>query len=422
MELDKLNCIDIGSNKIRSLSAVIDKEYNLEFTAYCECEARGIKKGKIIDFEALCYSVENLIEQLEKKSGHEIKKVFASISGGNIYSSNSQGRVKVASPFKEISAEDVSRAINSAKSAPLPNGKEIIHVIPREFVIDGNGGIRDPHGMAGENLEVNVHIISIDSMFLQNYRKIFERANVEVKDFVFQGFASGESILTEDEKSFGTLQVNIGSGTTEIVVYKNGGPVFSSVLPIGGDAITSDIAQVWKIPSEDAEKAKISYGMASSELLEKNETIEISVTDDLHEKFETKELCDIIEARLEEIFGMIYESIKSLPETKELTMAVVTGGTSRMPGITLLLKRFLESLGVKVSVKLGVPNLSGPIHFKKIEDKYKNPLYSTIIGLVITGLYNKIGSDDIIGSPLITKIVDYFRSILNKRGGKKSGL
>jgi len=129
-------------------------------------------------------------------------------------------------------------------------------------------------------------------------------------------------------------------------------------------------------------------------------------------------LCDIIEARLDEMFGMIFESIKSVPETKELTLAVITGGTAIMPGITLLLKRFLEKVEVNVSVKVGVPNLSGPIHFKKIEDKYKSPFYSTIVGLVITGLYNKIGSDDIIGSPIITKIVEYFKNILNKRGGK----
>lgn len=418
MEMEKLHCIDIGTTRIRCLSAVIDRDYNLEFSAYQECDSKGIRKGKIIDFEALCFSVENLVEQVEKMTGSEIKKVFASISGGNIYSLNSQGRVKVASPFKEISSEDVSKAINAAKSVQLPHGKEIIHVIPREFIIDGNGGIRDPHGMAGENLEVNVHIIAIDSMFLQNYRKVFERANIEVRDFVFQGFASGEAVLTEDEKSFGTLQVNIGSGTTEIVLYKDGGPIYSSVLSIGGDTLTNDIAYVLKIPLTDAESVKCQYGFATPAIIEKNQIIEIAVGSDIQEKFGSVQLSEIIEARLEEIFSMIFENLKDIPESKEITLVSLTGGVARLPGISSVFKKHLEEMGIVVPVKIGIPDLAGPIHFKKFEEKYKSPFYSTILGLVITGLYNKIGSDEVIGNPLITKVIEYFKNIINRRGGK----
>jgi len=397
--------LDIGSSNIRVIAATLLEDFQLEIIGYSQLKSKGIKKGSLINFEAAYSSVDEAIAEAEKMAGTEFESAFVSISGAHIYSLNSSGRVTITNPRKEITVDDISAVINASKTVQLPHGKEILHVIPSQFIVDNNEGIKDPHGMVGETLEVEVHIIAADSMALQNFRRVVERAQLGIEEFILESVASAEAVLTEDEKNLGVLFINFGGGTTDISVYQNGVPVYSSVLPIGGEHVTNDIAICLKISTSEAEKLKFEYGYACSDFIERDEKIEIQEM-----VISRRELCKIIEVRVEELFTLIFSQIeKYFPS---LSSIVITGDSANLNGLVDLLKKML---GEKMlPVKIGKPRFDGEVQIIGFQEKLMTPGFSTAIGLLLIGVINRMAQSELEKGSIVKKIIDSLKSIIGK--------
>src|ERR1035437_9690967 len=247
--------IDIGTSKIVTLIAKVDEEINV--LGVSEASASGIKKGQIVDIDEAVLSINNSLEAAERMAGYSAPDVVASIGGSHIESQNSRGVVAVARPEGEITTNDLARVIDAARAVSLPSSREIIHVLPRSYIVDGQEGIKDPIGMTGVRLEVDTHIISANSTSIRNMEKAFSNVGVDLDAVVFSGYASSLAVLSETEKELGVVLVDIGAGTTDLSIYIDGSVAYSSVIPIGARHITNDLAIGLRISLESAEKIKL---------------------------------------------------------------------------------------------------------------------------------------------------------------------
>lgn len=397
--------IDIGTTKITVIISSITEEGLVNVLGVATVASRGIRKGQIVDIEESTSAIVESLEAAERMAGYSISSAFISVGGAHIMSQNSHGVVAVAEPQKEINAADINRAIEAAKALNLASTREVLHVLPREFIVDSQDGIKDPVGMTGVRLEVNTHIITVGGTALRNLEKCASLVGIDVDGFVFGGLASSSSVLTETEKELGVTLVDIGGGTTDVCMFVEGALSHSSVLPVGARNITNDLAIGLRISLESAEKIKlllnnklpvINPSGEKAEIPEKKNKDKSDSRDDIDltllnlpeglTKVSRKTLIEgIIRPRLNEIFSMIGLEIKR-SGFGGLTPAgiVITGGGAETMSIVETSKRNLA-----MQTRIGVPtNISGLI------DEIITPSFATAVGLVLYGSKSEVSSKD----------------------------
>ncbi|MFL5360910.1 MAG: cell division protein FtsA [Myxococcales bacterium] len=367
--------LDIGTTKICCIVGEA-KETGLDVIGIGQHPSRGLRKGVVINIEATVASIKRAVEEAELMAGCEISAVYAGIAGGHIRGFNSQGVVAVKD--KEVRPSDVSRVIDAARAINIPQDREIIHVLPQEFIIDDQDGIKEPLGMSGVRLEAKVHVVTAAVSSAQNIIKCCARTGLTVSDIVLEPLASAEAVLAEEEKELGVALVDVGGGTTDLAIFVNGAIQHTSVIPLGGNHLTNDIAVGLRTPMHEAERIKIQYGSAQSQVLERDETIEVpSVGGRAPRVLSRRILCEIIEPRVEELFQLVHREIQKAGQENLLASGVVlTGGSTQLAGMAELAE---EVLGLPV--RRGVPrNVGG------LTDVVSSPAHATAVGLLLYGL------------------------------------
>lgn len=370
--------LDIGSSKIRALVAKLKPEDGkLHIVGLGEALAQGLRRGVINDIEEATTSISNALERAERMSGVPIEHAFVSINGSHIAASQSKGVIAVARADNEITEDDVARVIEAASTISIPTNREILHVIPRDFIVDNQKGIKDPVGMNGIRLEVEAMIIEGSTPIIKNLIKCVSRAGVEIDDLVVAPLAASYSLLSKKQKELGVAVVDIGCGTTGLIVFEEGDILHAAILPVGSEHITNDLAIGLRTSIETAEKVKLSYGHAIASDISKREEIDLSQIDSQEEEtVSRKHVAEIIEARLAEIFFMIDKELKKIGRSGKLPAGIVlSGGGSKLSGIVDLAKKEL-----RLPAQIGFPkNITGVI------EKLDDPAYATATGLVLWG-------------------------------------
>jgi cell division protein FtsA len=369
---------DIGTKKVTAIISEITEDNKIEIIGIGSSESRGLRKGVVVNLDATVDAINKAQEEAELMAGVEIDSGFIGISGAHIKSFNSRGVIAVSSKNREISREDINRVIDQSKAVSIPPDREIIHIIPQEFVVDEQDGIKDPLGMSGIKLEVNVHIVTGAITSVQNLKTCTTRAGVEIEQIVLNQIATSASVLTHDERELGVGLIDIGAGTTEIAIFERGSLWYTSIIPIGGDNFTNDIAVGLRTPIPDAEKIKKKFGCVSDPLVDEQETIEVaSVGRGKKPRVLSRQLlADIIQPRAEEIFRLVDNDIKRMGYEKSLNSGVVlTGGTALLEG----LEEVAESV-FDLPVRRGDPGGIGGL-----VDRVSTPDYASAVGLVLYG-------------------------------------
>lgn len=410
--------IDIGSSKIVTIISSIPEQGQMNIIGVSANPSRGIRKGQIVDIEEATKSIVESLEAAERMAGYQISSAFLSVGGSHVASQNSHGVVAVAQPQKEITSDDVQRAIDAARAVSMPSTREILHVIAREFIVDSQEGIKDPIGMTGVRLEVNTHLITVGSTAIRNLEKCAQIVGIDVNGFVYNGLAASHAVLTETEKELGVVEADIGAGTIDVSIFIDGALSYSSVLPLGARNITNDMAIGLRISLESAEKIKLMLDKKAPDVVlptlehitsvrkekgkESNDDIDLT-TLQLPEglkKVSRKTVIDgIIKPRLNEIFTMIGLEIKK-SGFGGLTPAglVLSGGGAETIGVTEAARRNLA-----MQVRVGVPgNVSGLI------DEIIQPGYACAVGLVQQGAATGISSKEKFSFGRLTKYVEKF--------------
>ncbi len=365
--------LDVGTTKICALVGEV-RNNGIDILAMGSCPSTGLRKGVVINIEATVESIKKAVEEAEAVAGVEIKAVYVGIAGSHIKGFQSYGAVGIKG--KEVTSQDVERVIDSARAVYVPLDREVLHVIPTEFILDGQDGIKDPVGMSGVRLEAKVHIITGAVTSVQNLLKCCQKAGLDVIDIVLEPLASAEAVLTDDEKDLGVAIVDIGGGTTDIAIYKDGGLRHTAVLALGGNHFTNDIAVGLRILVQEAERVKKRYGCAMTNMVDESEEMDIAGADRQTRKVPRKYLAEIIQPRCEELIELIKREIQNT-SGYELTSSgvVLTGGASLLDGID----RVTEAT-IGLPVRVGIPEGIGGI-----EKVVSNPMYSTGVGLVLYG-------------------------------------
>lgn len=366
--------LDIGTTKICAIVGEITHD-GIDIIGIGTHPSRGLRKGVVVNIEATVDSIKKAIEEAELMAGCDITSVYAGIAGGHIKGINSHGIVAVKN--KEVCQNDINRVIDAAQAVAIPMDREVIHVIPQEFIVDEQDGIREPLGMSGVRLEAKVHIISAAVTSAQNIVKCANRCGLNVNDIVLEPLASSEATLTADEKELGVVLVDIGGGTTDIVVFSGGSIVYTSVLTLGGNHMTNDIAVGLRTPASEAEKIKQKYGCALSSLVQKDESIEVPSVGGRKPRVLSRQiLAEILEPRVEEVFNLVrQEIIRSGFEEMIASGIVLTGGATILEGMPELAEQVFD-----FPVRRGSPrNIGGLV------DVVRSPMYSTGVGLVMYG-------------------------------------
>ena len=372
--------LDIGTSKVVAIVGEIKADGALEIIGIGSHPSRGLKKGVVVNIESTVQSIQRAVEEAELMAGCEIHSVYAGIAGSHVRSLNSHGIVAIKD--KEVVQGDVDRVIDAAKAVAIPADQKILHVLPQEYVIDSQEGIRDPIGMSGVRLEAKVHIVTGADSAAQNIVKCVQRCGLAVDDIVLEQLASSYAVLTEDEKDLGVCVVDIGGGTTDIAVFGGGAIRHTAVIPIAGDQVTNDIAVSMRTPTQYAEDIKIKYACALSQLANPDETIEVpSVGDRPPRRLARQTLAEIVEPRYEELFALIRDELRrSGFEETVATGIVLTGGTAKMEGAIELAEEVFH-----MPVRLGVPQ-----YVTGLVDVVSNPIHATGVGLL---LYAKQNAD-----------------------------
>jgi cell division protein FtsA len=382
--------LDIGTSKVVAIVAEITASGEMEIIGLGSHPSRGLKKGVVVNIESTVQSIQHAIEEAELMAGCEIHSVYAGIAGSHIRSLNSHGIVAIRDT--EVAAADVERVIDAAKAVAIPADQRIIHVIPQEFIIDKQEGIREPVGMSGVRLEAKVHMVTGAVSAAQNIIKCVQRCGLEVEDIILEQIASSHAVLTEDERELGVCLVDIGGGTTDIAVFTDGAIRHTAVIPIAGDQVTNDIAVALRTPTQFAEDIKIKYACALTQLASPDETIEVpSVGDRPSRRLARQTLAEVVEPRYEELLTLVQAELRR-SGFEDLVAAgiVLTGGSSKMEGVIDLAEEIFH-----MPVRLGVPqNISGLV------DVVRNPIHATGVGLLFVGKQQRFerGGESFMGS------------------------
>ncbi|MDR1933645.1 MAG: cell division protein FtsA [Spirochaetales bacterium] len=369
--------LDIGTTKVCAVIGEFDDEGNLIITGLGTSPSFGLRRGVVINIESTLKSVTAAIEAAELMSGREVSGVFTGIAGNHIEGTNSRGVVAVTGKDKEITQADVDRVIEAARAMAIPMDREIIHVIPQEFVVDGQGGIRNPLDMIGVRLEAEIHIITGSVTSAQNLVKCVNRAGFRVEDIVLESLAAARAVLSKEEKELGSLFIDMGGGTTDILVYMDGSPYYTSVIPIGGAQVTGDISIMLKTPVDSAEKIKREAGCCYPALVEKGQDVIIPGLGGRPPlALPRGDLCAIIQPRAAEIFTMARDKIEAKGFAGKLSGGVVlTGGGALLPGVVELAQDIFGS-----AARVGIPARLGGL-----AGEFQSPDYASAVGLVMFG-------------------------------------
>ena len=367
--------LDIGTSKVVAIVGEITSAGAIEIIGIGSHPSRGLKKGVVVNIESTVQSIQRAVEEAELMAGCQIHSVYAGIAGSHIRSLNSHGIVAIRD--KEVTPNDVDRVIDAARAVAIPADQKVLHVLPQEFVIDNQEGIREPVGMSGVRLEAKVHLVTGAVSAAQNIVKCVRRCGLEVDDIILEQLASSHSVLTDDEKELGVCLVDIGGGTTDIAVFTEGAIRHTAVIPIAGDQVTNDIAVALRTPTQHAEEIKIKYACALTQLAGADETIEVpSVGDRPSRRLSRQALAEVVEPRYEELITLVHAELqRSGYEDLVAAGIVLTGGTSKMEGVVDLAEEIFH-----MPVRLGVPqNVAG------LAEVVRNPIHATGVGLLLFG-------------------------------------
>ena len=375
-EMTKIVGLDIGTNKVAAIVAEVNDEGTLEIIGIGTHHSRGLKKGVVVNIESTVQSIQRAVEEAELMAGCSIESVYAGIAGSHIRSLNSHGIVAIRD--REVLSQDVDRVIDAAQAMAIPADQKILHVLPQEYVIDAQEGVKEPLGMSGVRLEAKVHMVTCAVNAAQNIEKCIERCGLQVNDIILEQLASSYSILSEDERDLGVCLVDIGGGTTDIAVFTGGAIRHTAVIPIAGDQVTNDIAMALRTPAQNAEEIKIRYACALTQLAKADEVIKVpGVGDKPARELSRQALAEVVEPRYDELFTLIQAELRRSGFEDLIAAGIVlTGGAAKMEGVIDLAEEIFH-----MPVSLGVPrNVAG------LKDIVRNPIYATGVGLLQYGL------------------------------------
>ncbi len=370
--------LDLGTTKVCAIVGQVKDDGQVDIIGIGISPSHGLKKGVVVNIDSTVESIKKAVQEAELMAGVAIGSVYVGISGGHIKGINSRGVAAIKN--REVGPADVARAIDGARAVNIPMDQQILHVLPQEFIIDDQDGIKDPHGMSGTRLDVKVHIITGAVTAIQNIVKSCSRAGLHVSDLVLQPLASSRAVLTTEEQELGVVVVDIGGGTTDLAFFLEGSLWHTEVLPIGGNHLTNDIAIGLRTPASEAEKIKIKHGCALSSLVKHEETLDVPSVGGRPPRLLSRQiLCEIIEPRMEELFGMVQQRLKKTGfEDMFASGVVLTGGTALMEGAQDAAERYLG-----LPIRRGAPrNIGG------LMDVVNSPVYATGVGLVLYGAEN----------------------------------
>lgn len=367
--------LDIGTSKIVAIVAELQPEGTLKVIGLGQHVSRGLKKGVVINIDSTVNAIQRAIEEAELMADCKISTVFTGIAGSHVRSLNSHGMVKIKDA--EVTQTDVDRVIETARAIALPSDQQILHILTQEFIIDGQEDVREPLGMSGMKLEVKVHIVTGAVAAAQNIVKCIKRCGLEVSDLILQPLASSMAVLTEDEKELGVCLVDIGGGTTDIAVFKQGAIRHTAVVPIAGDQITNDVAVAFRTPTQSAEEIKVKHGCALRQLAEPREMVEVPGVDGREPRqLSVQTLAEVIEPRVVELYEFVLGELRrSGMEEMIASGIVITGGSAMMRGMVELGEEIFH-----MPVRLGLPRYVGGL-----SEVVSNPRYATGVGLVLMG-------------------------------------
>lgn len=370
--------LDLGTTKVCAIVGEVKDDGQVDIIGIGISPSHGLKKGVVVNIDSTVESIKKSVHEAELMAGVEINAAYVGISGNHIKGMNSRGVAAIKN--REVGPADVARAIDGARAVNIPMDQQILHVLPQEFIIDDQDGIKDPHGMSGTRLDVKVHIITGAVTAIQNIVKSCSRAGLHVNDLVLQPLASSRAVLTSEEQELGVVVVDIGGGTTDLAFFLEGSLWHTEVLPIGGNHLTNDIAIGLRTPASEAEKIKIKYGCALSSLVKHEESLDVPSVGGRPPRLLSRQiLCEIIEPRVEELFGMVQQRLKKTGfEDMFASGVVLTGGTALMEGVQDAAERYLG-----LPIRRGTPrNIGG------LMDVVNSPIYATGVGLVLYGAEN----------------------------------
>lgn len=398
--------LDIGTSKVVAIVGAITPEGQLEIVGIGSHRSTGLKKGVVVNIESTVLSIQRAIEEAELMAGCQIHSVYAGIAGSHIRSLNSHGIVAIRD--REVLPQDLERVIDAAQAVAIPADQKILHILPQEFIIDEQDGVKEPLGMSGVRLEAKVHLVTCAVNAIQNIEKCIRRCGLEVEDIILEQLASSYAVLTDDEKELGVCVVDIGGGTTDIAIFKDGAIRHTGVIPIAGDQVTNDIAMALRTPTPNADEIKIKYGCALAKLTNPNETIKVpSVGDRQPRDLLRQSLAEVIEPRYDELFTLVLAELRRSGYEDLIAAGVVlTGGTSKMEGVIELAEEIFH-----MPVRLGAPQ-----DIRGLSDIVNNPIYSTGVGLLIYALkqqqdgYKTSGHKGDATGSLFTKLKKLFQS------------
>ena len=368
--------LDIGTSKVVSIVGEVNAEGGLNIVGIGRHKSRGLKKGTVVNIESTVQSIQRAIEEAELMAGCQIHSVYAGIAGSHVRSMNSHGIVAIRD--KEVFPADIERVIDAAQAVAIPADQKVLHILPQEYIIDSQEGVKEPLGMSGVRLEAKVHLVTCATNAAQNIEKCIKRCGLETDEIILEQLASSYSVLTEDEKELGVCLVDIGGGTTDIAIFTEGAIRHTGVIPIAGNQVTNDIAMALRTPTDHAEELKIKYACALSQLASPDDMIMVpSVGERPPRELSRQALADVVEPRYDELFHLIQAEIRQSGFEDMLAAGMVfTGGTSKMEGVAELAEEIFH-----MPVRIGMP-----VEVNGLVDIVRNPTYSTAVGLLLYGM------------------------------------
>ena len=371
--------LDIGTSKVVAIVGEIGLDGEIEIVGIGSSPSKGMKKGVVVNIESTVQSIQRAVEEAELMAGCQIHSVYVGIAGSHIRSLNSHGIVAIKD--KEVYRADLERVIDAAQAVAIPADQKILHILPQEYVIDDQEGIKEPLGMSGVRLEAKVHLVTCAVNAAQNIEKCIRRCGLEVEEIILEQLASSYSVITEDERDLGVCLVDIGGGTTDIAIFTEGSIRHTGVIPIAGDQVTNDIAMALRTPTQHAEEIKIKYACALTQLAGPDDTIKVpSVGDRPPRDLSRQSLAEVVEPRYDELFTLVQADLRrSGFEDMVPAGVVLTGGTSKMEGVMELAEEIFH-----MPVRVGYPQT-----VRGLNDIVRNPIYATSVGLLQYGMAHR---------------------------------
>ncbi len=400
--------IDVGTTKVCALIGEVSRDGRLTIMGHGTVPALGLKKGVVVNIDQTVASIRAAVEQAERLSGYRLESAFVGVGGSHVESQNSRGAVAVSGPRKEVGREDVARATEVARAVTIPSNRQVLHVLPRGYIVDGQEGVKDPIGMSAIRLEVETHIVHASATAVQNLSKCVQQAGIRIDELVADSLAAGESVLSDTEKELGVAVADIGAGTTDLALFIDGSPFHTVVLPIGGNNVTNDVAIGLKTSLKAAEDLKIREGTCDTRSVKLDQWVTVeAIGDEEGRTASRQEIADIIEARMRELFEKLGEEFKRSGSNGMLPAGLVlTGGASQIAGAAELGRQVLE-MPVRVAAPSGVGGLV---------DNLLTPAYSTSIGLLMWGARavtqgEPVAYESAPASGLFGRMRDWFRNL-----------